>query len=166
MSQGKNEELNWDALLTSLYEDVFRRALSLCGSRVLAEDLAQETFLRAWRFHHTLRDPGAARAWLLTILRNEVNRGHDRFHATHQNIDDISLKSSLEYDPDERAERDLLRNAISELGSAYREPLMMQVFDGLSGKEISAKLNLNENTVMTRLFRARAKLIRKFELEP
>lgn len=158
-------DLDWDALLAHLYDDVFYFALKLCRSRSQAEDLAQETLLRAWRYHHTLRDADSARSWLFTILRNENNRRFEQYRVDLQDIDCVSAKAGRDSEPDRRAESHLLHRAISELGERYREPLMMQVFGGYTGKEIAARLELNGNTVMTRLFRARAELSRKLELD-
>ena len=159
-------DLDWNALLAGLYDDVFRVALTLCRSRVQAEDLAQETFLRAWRFHNNLRDVDSVKAWLFAILRNENNRRFERRHRTESvDLDYIAATAPHDSEPEHGAESHLLQKAISELGEYYREPLMMQAYGGYSGKEIAARLNLNGNTVMTRLFRARAKLYRKFKLE-
>lgn len=163
MSQGNKTELDWDSLLTSLYGDVFRRAFKLCRSKVLAEDLAQETFLRAWRYHHTLRDADSAKAWLFTILRNENNRRFARYRLEPQFIDEYSAADTRDREPDYRAERLLMQRAITELDATYSEPLILHVFGGYTGKEIAARLNLKNNTVMTRLFRARDKLNRKFQ---
>ncbi len=157
--------LDWDDLLAHLYDDVFYLALKLCRSRAQAEDLAQETLLRAWRYHHTLRDAGSAKSWLFAILRNENSRRFGRYRTDLQDIDDIAARAARDSEPDRGAESHLLHRAIAELGEHYREPLMMQVFGGYTGKEIAARLNLNDNTVMTRLFRARAQLSRKLELE-
>lgn len=165
MPQETGRHLDWDALLAHLYDDVFYLALKLCRSRVQAEDLAQETLLRAWRYHHTLRDASSARSWLFTILRNENNRRFERFRADLQDIDFVVAKAARDSEPDRRAESHLLQRAIGELGEHYREPLMMHVFGGYTGKEIADRLNLNGNTVMTRLFRARAELCRKLELD-
>ncbi len=165
MPTENSRDLDWDALLAHLYDDVFFLALKLCRSRVQAEDLAQETLLRAWRYHHTLRDANSARSWLLTILRNENSRRFEQYRVDLQDIDFIVAKAARDSEPDRRAESHLLQRAIAELGERYREPLMMQVFGGYTGKEIAARLKLNGNTVMTRLFRARAQLSRKLELE-
>ncbi len=160
-----SRELDWDALLAHLYDDVLYLALKLCRSRAQAEDLAQEALLRAWRYHHTLRDANSARSWLFTILRNENSRRFEQYRVDLQDIDYVVVRAGRDSEPDRCAESHLLHRAIAELGERYREPLMMQVFGGYTGKEIAARLNLNGNTVMTRLFRARAQLSRKLELD-
>ncbi len=155
-------------MLGGLYKDVYHFALKLCQSRVLAEDLAQETFLRAWRFHHTLRDTKYAKAWLFKILKNEKKRLFDHKRIEYVGLDFIvasAASAPRDFEPEQRAESHLLRRAVAELEDNYSEPLTMQVFDGCTGKEIAARLNLNGNTVMTRLHRARGKLYRHFELE-
>ena len=165
MPQENIGDLDWDALLAHLYDDVLYLALKLCRSRAQAEDLAQDALLRAWRYHHTLRDASSAKSWLLTILRNENNRGFEGYRVEWQDIDFIATKAAGDSEPERRAESHLLQRAIAELGQQYREPLMMQIFGGYTSKEIAARLDLNGNTVMTRLFRAKAKLCRKLALE-
>ena len=73
-----------------------------------------------------------------------------------------SIADSDENEPDQRMDRRLLHEAIAKLEKDYREPLMLQVIGGFSGKEIAEILELNNNTVMTRLFRARGKLKQVF----
>ncbi|MGM0631736.1 MAG: sigma factor-like helix-turn-helix DNA-binding protein, partial [Pseudomonadota bacterium] len=73
-------------------------------------------------------------------------------------VEDVPLAGLDEGEPDRRMDRELLYNAINQLESDYRDPLLLQVIGGFSGKEIASILDLNSNTVMTRLFRARSKL--------
>ena len=60
-------------------------------------------------------------------------------------------------------EREMLHKAMTELEPEYRDPLLLQVIGGFSGEEIAQMLDLNNNTVMTRLFRARNKLKDRLE---
>ncbi|MDO7657213.1 MAG: RNA polymerase subunit sigma, partial [OM182 bacterium] len=64
----------YEKLVASLYQDVYRYGFWLCKSQPLAEDLVQETFLRAWRSLDSLKNDNAAKAWLFTILRRENAR--------------------------------------------------------------------------------------------
>ena len=67
---------------------------------------------------------------------------------------------------EQQIENNWLREKIALLPEEYREPLVLQVIGGFSGEEIAKMLELNKNTVMTRLFRARNQLKDAFEKEP
>ncbi len=163
--KGENKRQRYESLVAAFYQDVFRYAYWLCKSKPLAEDLVQETFLRAWRSLESLQDDKAAKAWLFTILRRENARLYERYRPELVDIEGRSIAENDQLEPDSRMDRELLHNAINRLESEYREPLLLQVIGGFSGKEIADILDLNNNTVMTRLFRARSKLEQEFNLE-
>ncbi|MCH7817375.1 MAG: sigma-70 family RNA polymerase sigma factor [Proteobacteria bacterium] len=163
--KGSNKRQRYESLVADLYQDVYRYAFWLCRRQPLAEDLVQETFLRAWRSLDSLQNDKAAKAWLFTILRRENARLYERYRPELVDIEGQSIAESDENEPDSKMDRELLHNAINRLDSDYREPLLLQVIGGFSGKEIAAILNLNNNTVMTRLFRARGKLKQEFILD-
>ena len=159
---GKTKKQRYETLVDALYQDVYRYAYWICKNQPLAEDLVQETFLRAWRSLDSLQNDKAAKAWLFTILRRENARLYERFQPDLVDVEDQSLAETKSEEPDEAMERELLHNAINQLEDEYREPLLLQVVGGFSGKEIADILDLNSNTVMTRLFRARSKLKEHF----
>ena len=163
--EGSNKQQRYESLITALYQDVYRYAYWLCKNQPLAQDLVQETFLRAWRSLDSLQNGKAAKAWLFTILRRENARLYERYRPDLVDIDDQSIAESDNEEPDSKMDRELLHNAINRLESDYREPLLLQVVGGFSGKEIADILGLNNNTVMTRLFRARSKLKQEFGLD-
>jgi RNA polymerase sigma-70 factor (ECF subfamily) len=163
---GSTKKERYESLVAAFYQDVFRYAIWLCKNRALAEDLVQETFLRAWRSLDSLLNDKAAKAWLFTILRRENARLYERYRPELVDIDGQSIAESDENEPDFKMDRELLINGIKRLEPDYREPLLLQVIGGFSGKEIAEILELNNNTVMTRLFRARAKLKTEFGLDP
>jgi RNA polymerase sigma-70 factor (ECF subfamily) len=146
----------FDMLVHALSPELYRYALSLCHSPDTAEDLVQETFLRGWRARMDLRDAKAAKAWLYTILRNEHARLYER---QRPDTYDPSLLPEIPVRGyDTSAEAYMLRRALGRLGNEYREPLLLQVIGGFSCREIGTMLDLNTNTVLTRLFRARKTL--------
>jgi len=155
---GKTKKQRYESLVDALYQDVYRYAYWICKNKPLAEDLVQETFLRAWRSLDSLQNDKAAKAWLFTILRRENARLYERYRPDLVDVDDQPLAETVTDEPDDAMERELLHNAINQLDPDYREPLLLQVVGGFSGKEIADILDLNSNTVMTRLFRARSKL--------
>jgi RNA polymerase sigma-70 factor (ECF subfamily) len=162
---GNTKRQRYESLVDSLYQDVFRYALWLTRNQPMAEDLVQETFLRAWRSLDSLENDKAAKAWLFTILRRENARQYERYRPELVDIEGQAVAEAQDQEPDRKMDRELLLNAIRRLDEDYREPLLLQVIGGFSGKEIAAILDLNNNTVMTRLFRARSKLKQEFGVD-
>lgn len=152
----------YDNLVCTLYKDVYRYGFWLCKSPHLAEDLVQETFLRAWRSLDSLQNDNAAKSWLFTILRRENARLYERYRPELVDVNDYAIPESDEDEPDTRMERRWLLDAVHRLEKDYRDPLLLQIIGGFSGKEIASILELNDNTVMTRLFRARCKVIAQY----
>lgn len=155
---GNNRRKRYESLVDNFYQDVFRYAYWLTRNPAIAEDLVQETFLRAWRSFDSLQSEDAAKAWLFTILRRENARMYERYRPELVDIDAVSIEEDDRNEPDQRQTLSELHKAIMQLEKEYRDPLMLQVVGGFSGKEIAEILDLNNNTVMTRLFRARIKL--------
>lgn len=141
------------------FNDLYRFAYWLCRNRWQAEDLVQESLLRAWRGWAALRDERAAKAWLFTIVHREFRRAGARASRPEPvaNADDLS------FHPDPAGCVDLAR-ALRELPQASSEALLMQVLGGFSCTEISTMLGTSEGAVMTRLTRARQAL--RSRLEP
>lgn len=148
----------FDDLARALSDDLFRFALWLCRDPALAQDLVQETFLRAWRAMDSLQSPDAAKSWLLTILRREYARTFERKRHPTTDLDNVDVAAEGILGPEEDAEQITLQRAVVALEEKYREPLLLQVLMGMSIKEIAGQLELSESAVMTRVFRARAKL--------
>lgn len=140
------------ALVHAWAADLYRFAYWLARDRQRAEDLVQETFLRAWRSLAQLRDDQAAKSWLFTILRNE-------FHRRPTTAGDAGEFPAEEPTDNNDATQDwIVRRHILALPEEYREPLLLQVLGGLGCDEIAVMLGVSRAAVMTRLFRARQKL--------
>ena len=152
----------FDALVHAHAGDLYRFAYWLCGDDARAQDLVQETMLRAWRALDSLHDAAAAKPWLLTILRREHARGFERKQLDLASLDDGFGDSIADeaagIDPEQAGSDAQLREMIMKLEPKYREPLLMQVLGGFSCEEIATELGVKPGAVMTQLFRARHKL--------
>jgi RNA polymerase sigma-70 factor (ECF subfamily) len=153
----------FEKLARTWSKDLFRFALWLCGQEALAHDLVQETYLRAWKSLDSLQSDAAAKSWLITILRREYARTFERKRLPMVDTDAVTVPDEVELNPEQRAERALLRKGILALPERYREPLLLQVVMGLSCQEIADQLGLGKGAVMTQLFRAREQLKGKLQ---
>ena len=141
-----------------LRPDLFRFAFWLARDRVVAEDVVQDTLLRAWRSFDSLGEDAAARPWLLTIARREFARRFERKRLEMVDIEELSTLEDPALATAEAPEVAELRAAIFALEDDYREPLVLQVLMGYSTAEIAQHMDLKPGAVLTRLFRARQKL--------
>ena len=154
-----SKQRQFDALVRSLSGDLFRYAYWLCGDEALAHDLVQETFLRAWRALTDLRETGAAKAWLITILRREHARLYERKTPQFSDVSELDMADDRDaVQPEHVGEDAVIRAAMLRLDPKYREPLLLQVLGGFSCDEIARELGISSAAVMTQLFRARQKL--------
>ncbi len=111
----------------------------------------------------SLKDPAAARGWLLTIVRREHARLYERKRLEITDLDEVIAAEDhqLAAESDELVG---LRLAITQLPDEYRVPLVMQVLGGFTTDEIAKELTLSTPAVLTRLFRARNRLRRIYGL--
>jgi RNA polymerase sigma-70 factor (ECF subfamily) len=164
--RGTTAQVPFSRLLEMLRPDLLRFALWLARDRAVAEDVVQETLIRAWKSREELKDPTAARPWLLTIVRREHARLFERKRLPTVDVESVEALSDPALASDGDAGLHDLRGAIMKLPDEYREPLVMQVLGGFSTAEIAAELKLTQPTVLTRLFRARNKLRTIYGLTP
>jgi RNA polymerase sigma-70 factor (ECF subfamily) len=149
------------AILARHAEAARYAALALVGPAD-AEDAVQEALVRGWRAWMTLRDPAAARAWLVRITINVCRDWQRGRFGTHMRLTeplegaDLRGLTLLVSDPgasNHAAALDL-RNAINRLDQASRVVVVLRYYAGLDATEIGAALGIPASTARTRLSRA------------
>ncbi len=154
------QRLNFDRLVAPWRDDLYRYVFWLCRDRDLADDVVQETMLRAYRSMASLRDEGSVKTWLLTIARREHARVYERKRLETRDIDELTATDAEFIATGHDTDIDDMRHAILKLEEDYREPLVLQVLMGLSTQEIADTMNIKQGAVLTRLHRARSKLVK------
>ena len=157
--------LKFDRLVAPWRDDLFRFALWLSRDPELAQDVVQEALVRAWRSLDSLRDEGSVKTWLFTIVRREHARHYERKRLDTQDIDDLTAAESALIATSDDTDVDDMRKAILQLEGDYREPLVLQVMLGFSTQEIADFMGIQPGAVLTRLHRARKKLMAKITPE-
>ena len=143
-------------------------ALALTRDKAEAEDLVQETYLRAVKAANHPAPEGNLKAWLFVIMRNawlniarhnQKGRRVFEFETDEQQLPVAADTFSNPYVVYLRKlEREQVRAAIDKLPDAYREIVVLRDLEGFSYQEIATVLNCPAGTVMSRLGRAREKL--------
>ena len=154
---------------------VYRFALRLSGSPDLAEDLVQETFLRAYKAWDQYTQGTAAKSWLFTICRNVFLRRRERSQR-HDEIVEANVgragpgpnpvnpvwSSVMGVDPEgdffDALVDDRIVQAIEELPEEYRTTVVLSDVEGLPYAEIAELMEVPVGTVKSRLFRGRRQL--------
>lgn len=138
-------------------------AYSRTGSLTQSEDLAQETFIVAWKELAGLHEPHKLRHWLCGISRNLISgalqkQGREPSHGG-ESLDQILEPPSPEPLPVERAisreETEMLWRALERIPESYREPLILFYREHQSIQAVAEKLDLTEDNVRQRLSRGR-----------
>jgi RNA polymerase sigma-70 factor (ECF subfamily) len=159
-------ELSFERLVAPFRDDLYRYVFWLCRDPDLADDVVQEAMLRAFRSLDSLEDESAIKSWLLTIARREHARVYERKRLETRDIDELSrAEAALIATTEGNSDVDDMRSAIFRLDDDYREPLVLQVLMGFSTGEIADMMGLRQGAVLTRLHRARKKLMEQIKSE-
>ncbi|MEO6443609.1 MAG: sigma-70 family RNA polymerase sigma factor [Gemmatimonadaceae bacterium] len=151
-------------------DDVYRFALSLSRNPTDAEDLVQETFLRAFRSWHTFQPGSDARRWLFTICRNAFLRSREKLrHEVEVDAGDTEtlaavrmhaemLRDGTDYLLSRIDLAPALRTALDELHEPFRSAVVIVDVEDQSYEAASEILGVPIGTVRSRLFRGRRQL--------
>jgi RNA polymerase sigma-70 factor (ECF subfamily) len=145
-----------DQLMRVLHADhsgaLWSYALHLTnGDRTRAEDVVQETLLRAWRHPRVLdQSQGSARAWLFTVARRIAIDGWRSATSRSEVSTDAPPEQPIGDGTDRVLQGWLVAEALGELSPRHREVLILCFFDGRSVADAAARLGVAEGTVKSR----------------
>src|SRR5881394_2673766 len=146
-------------------DSLYRVALRLTSNPAEADDLVQETMLKAYRAWHQFERGTNAKGWLLTILRHAFINEYRRRTRHPENVDLDTIEPFAVFgeiqdeDPQgaffDKIVDDQVLKAIDQLPETFRETLVLSDVEGMSYQEIAKILEIPVGTVKSRLFRAR-----------
>ncbi len=171
------DKANFENDTMGFAHSLYSAALRMTRNRADAEDLVQETYLRAYRGYGTFKEGTNLRAWLHKILTNAfINRYRYQQRRVSEvefdEVEDFYLYKKVASTADRGAERSAedevfvalegegVRHAIDKLPRKYRIPVLLADLEGFSYKEIAEMLDIPTGTVMSRLHRGRKALQR------
>jgi len=158
----QGDSRGFDLAYARYAERIFGFLLRLSGSRAVAEDLFQHTFMRLAEVGPRLRVDSDLRAWLFAVARNAFHS-----YARSACVRSLDMRADVEHfpasqglgaSPDAGLALDELERALARLSESDRELLLLFGVEGLSHAEVAAVLELEQVTVRKRVSRARARL--------
>src|SRR6476660_859573 len=168
---GLDDNARFAHVVMPYIDDAYRLAHWLTGNSSDAEDVVQDASLRAFRAIRGYAG-GSARAWLLSIVRNTayswLRKNRPTAVVTVDDLEAVELTQANPADPDletpettllAQIDADQLRAAIAALPAPFRETLVLRDIEGLDYREIAQTTEVPIGTVMSRLARARHRLI-------
>jgi RNA polymerase sigma-70 factor, ECF subfamily len=156
----------FESIARAYADDLYRYAYYLCGHRHTAEDLVQDTFGIAWTALDQLREPSAAKPWLITTMRRHYFRTYVKPWRPNEfqqpdsldEIDGSNLPNGMVDWPPDIPDLIDMQNRLLDLPAHLREALVLQSLFGYSVMEIAELIGLSQSAAQARLHRARAKL--------
>ena len=138
---------------------LYRVAYSWCHNSALADDLVQETMLKAMKKSDSLRNHATMDTWLYRIL---LNNWHDHLRVQGRNVElfDVGDDKQLEHDDNYQQSQIVgrVRSSVERLPMNLREVVTLADFAGFSYAEIAEIVDIPIGTVMSRLYRGRQNL--------
>ncbi|WP_020619047.1 RNA polymerase sigma factor [Paenibacillus daejeonensis] len=164
-----NEDLQ-QHMYRSFYCFAYREIIFSLKDHALAEDIIQEAFLKATARRLQLKNVASGRQWVRQIVQNQMKdfiKNKKNFQCTSlENVDKDDLNCTTQWDTETNFEisfrNKLLHETILELKEGYRIVLSKYYLDEKSYKEIALELEISEQVIAQRLFRARKKLLHQF----
>lgn len=157
MSSGTSDDLQ--AMLVGAVPNMRAFAISLCGDIDRADDLVQETLVKAWKNLSSFEAGTNLKAWLFTILRNTYF-SECRKRRREVDVGDTPIEQRLSVHPGQQGAADLtdFRTALAELSDDQREALILVGAEGFSYEEAAEIAGCAVGTVKSRVNRARTRL--------
>ena len=168
---GLDDNARFRSIVMPHIDEAYRLAHWLTGNRTDAEDVVQDASMRAFRAIRNYAG-GSARSWVLSIVRNTayswLRKNRPAAVVTVDDLEAVELEQANPGDRDgdnpeaaliAKADADQLRSAIAALPTAFRETLVLRDIEGLDYREIAQATEVPIGTVMSRLARARHRLI-------
>jgi RNA polymerase sigma-70 factor (ECF subfamily) len=159
------EQELFELLMRRHNERVYRTARAILRNDGEAEDVMQDAYVRAYEHLHEFEGRARFSTWLTRIAVHEalarVRRGK-RFDSLDSHTEQPSMSNSADSSPEQLTSdvemRALLEAAVSDLPDDLRTVFVLRAVEGMSGAEVGECLGIAEETVKTRLFRARGRL--------
>lgn len=165
----ENVDITIHEIINRYGQEILQLVYSYVKNKAIAEDLTQEIFIKCYRSLHTFKGQAQLKTWLWRIAINHckdfLKSWYNRnvIPTDDHSVADSAKKEMVEQTVIQKDEDALLAFAVMNLPIKYREVILLYYYEELAIKEISIILDVKENTIKTRLRKAKALLKESLE---
>ncbi|MEO8232016.1 MAG: RNA polymerase sigma factor [Ignavibacteriota bacterium] len=168
MQAEENKILEFTLLFNKYKRRVYSYSLKMLGDKMRADDVVQDVFIKLFENLNTIQNKQSVQFWIFKTARNEIlsfyrSTKNKKLITKSVDINDVEIENPFLL-ADEIENKELHKLILSELdlmNEDFKEVFVLKEYSGFSYKEIAALLDIDEELVKSRLYKARQKLINK-----
>jgi RNA polymerase sigma-70 factor (ECF subfamily) len=168
LQQKENQIIEFTILFNKYKKRIYNYALKMLNDKMRADDIVQDVFIKLFENLNNIHNKQSIQFWLFKTARNEMmaflrNTKNKKFITEAVDIDEVEIGSevSLEDEIENKELNKLILSELENMSEDFREVFVLKEYSGLSYKEIASLLEIDEDLVKSRLYKARQKLINK-----
>ena len=168
LQQKENQIIEFTILFNKYKKRIYNYALKMLNDKMRADDIVQDVFIKLFENLNNIHNKQSIQFWLFKTARNEMmaflrNTKNKKFITEVVDIDtyEIENKTSLADELENTELKKLILNELEVMNEDFSEVFILKEYSGLSYKEIASLLDIDEDLVKSRLYKARQKLINK-----
>ena len=168
MQGQENQIIEFTILFNKYKKRIYNYALKMLSDKMRADDVVQDVFIKLFENLNNIHNKQSIQFWLFKTARNEMmsflrNTKNKKFISESVDIEkfEIENKDSLAEEIENRELRKLILDELDSMSEDFREVFVLKEYSGFSYKEIASLLDIDENLVKSRLYKARQKLVNK-----
>lgn len=168
MHEKDNQIVEFTILFNKYKKRVYNYALKMLNDQMQADDTVQNVFIKLFENLGNIYNKQSIQFWLFKTTRNEIltlfrNRGIKQLYTNAVDLEEVEIESSQSVS-DEIENKELnkfILNELNNMNEDFREVFVLREYSGLSYKEVASLLEIDEDLVKSRLYKARQKLANK-----
>ncbi|MBK7499997.1 MAG: RNA polymerase sigma factor [Ignavibacteriales bacterium] len=168
MQQKENQIIEFTILFNKYKKRIYNYALKMLNDKMRADDIVQDVFIKLFENLNNIHNKQSMQFWLFKTARNEMmsflrNTKNKKFITEAVDIENFEIenKTSLADEIENTELKKLILNELEVMNEDFSEVFILKEYSGLSYKEIASLLDIDEDLVKSRLYKARQKLINK-----
>ncbi|HCY76580.1 MAG TPA: hypothetical protein DHV28_11730 [Ignavibacteriales bacterium] len=168
LQQKENQIIEFTILFNKYKKRIYNYALKMLNDKMRADDIVQDVFIKLFENLNNIHNKQSIQFWLFKTARNEMmaflrNTKNKKFITEAVDIENFEIenKTSLADEIENAELKKLILKELEMMNEDFSEVFILKEYSGLSYKEIASLLEIDEDLVKSRLYKARQKLINK-----